>query len=268
MRILTERLARLYKIRLATRPIPIDKPALMALAKDIMAELPKHLRFQDGPETPLYYQRGFNPNTWGFTIQVYYTTDVMGRVVQVPVKVNAKHKVFDFRDPRQYVAGGYVRATGFKGKDLDKYLMGVTLSSSRSPQDFLSNKSQVEREIYSVLIHEVTHLRDRFVGRADTQSTDEVEAKTYYNRPTEVRAFMQQIVDEVVDYVDSLGRKGRLWAGPSMYNLEGGLEASPTWDRIRKMLTPQTKKILLKGVHTGYQDALPELLERYPPDQE
>lgn len=254
--------------KVAARPIPIDKAKVMTLAQKIMRELPKHLRFQDDPTDPLHSQRGYHPKSWGFRAGQYRTEDVMGSPVTVAVAVGSKRRQLGFHGSRQYIAGGFFRAIGHVGEKGSKYLMGVTLDSSKSPQQILANLNQVQKEVYSVLIHEVTHLRDVIKIKKPREDTEDFQGKAqgYYSDFSEVRAFMQQIVDEVIIEVERQGDADLLWGGVHLDSLESLLGVAPTWNRVQSHLTPRARKILLKGVFTGFRDALPRLQRKYPGD--
>ena len=251
--------------KISARPIKVDKAKIAKLTKKIIRELPKHLKFRD-PEEPLIYQRGYNPDTWGFDAGYYITSDVRGYPVAVSVSVNSKNASLTFRSPRQWISGGVVRHfSRSRGGIAVKVLMVVTLDASKTVSSILANLRKVEADVYSVLIHEVTHLRD--ILRAGV-SAEEAGVQRYYNEPTEIRAFMQQIVHEVLEYIHEQGKAELYWSGVSMYALTSALEHSKTWDRIRKNLTPKSKKTMLKGVYTGLQDELPKLQELYPGDDD
>lgn len=246
----------------AARPIPIDRGQISRLILRILEELPKRLRFRpDEMEEPLWMQRGFDPNRWSFEVGVFDTRDVRGGRVVVPVEVGTDQ--MGFKRLRQWVAGGKVQAVHESPKSPgQKYKMSVFLNSSQSPQAILDNLSKVHVELSSVLLHEVTHLTDELKHYKENPDS----AETYMNRPTEVRAFMQQIVPEVFNYIHRVGRTS--WAKMGLWVIEPALEESKTWNRVRKNLTPGSKKVLLKGIVTAVQDALPFLQEKYPGDEE
>lgn len=244
--------------KLAARPIPVDKQRLRQLAKDIARQLPKHLRFRE-PQDKLYYQRGYSPTKWGFRAGVYETTDVMGNKVVVPVELRSRGKGLDWRTPsRQWIVGGKVHHFGYKGDIAQKYKMTVVLDAYKTIEAILANLPKVEAEVYSVLIHEATHLGDILRSRDKSQDSDE----SYMNDPTEVRAFMQQVADEIIHYANKVGPDS--WAKMGMWVFDAALDKSTTWNRVRRHLNPLSKKTLLKGVWTALEDEMPKLERLYP----
>jgi hypothetical protein len=250
------------------RPIPIDKGKVKKLAHDAAQGLKKNLRFRT-MDDPLFQTRGFNANRWGYHVGVYETKDVRGQPVNVPVEVDAKEPE-TWRGPRRFVTGGSVtsRYHGSGRGYGSKLGMGLSINYQRTPNELLQNLSAVEQEMYSVLIHEVTHLRDLLThtpAKAGAGSAD------YHNKPAEVRAFMQQIVDEVLAYVHELGRDdgGWLFTGhPTAYFVDSALDKSGTWERIRRDLTKPNEKLILKAVTRALSDEWPKLQKLYPDDDE
>lgn len=260
--------------RRAARPIPIDKAALRKLADKAVRLLPKHLKFRsDDMDGPLGYARGFRPD-WGFFLGVYETTDVRGGEVVVSIKVKAKASLGGWSGPRRWVAGGLVRAiydAGPRGQGVgygQKVGLILNINTLASPQDLLDNISGVAKELYSVLIHEVTHLRDLLRHQSPAaENTPETEAHDYYNTPTEVRGFMQQVVDEVLDYAEDVARKMGAWGLHLDTDfVDRALEQSATWERIRKALTPRNTKLILRAVSRALTDEIPKLKKKYPDD--
>lgn len=252
--------------RLGARPIPVDKPALSALAKQLVQELPKHLKFRaESMDRQLSHARGFSAK-WGFPLGYYETKDVEGYPVVVPITVGWAN-VEDWSPTRQWIAGGGVnsRYHGPRGRGY-KMALYVNINASRTPNEILNNLPRVEKEGFSVLIHEVTHLRDILKNVEQYQKAKET-SEGYYNDPAEVRAFMQQIAHEVIEHVEreakdmGVGSWGLQLSGRL---LERALDASLTWDRIRRSLTPQNTKLVLKGVERALRDEWPRLEKAYP----
>jgi hypothetical protein len=248
------------------RPIPIDKGRVKKLARDAAQGLKKSLRFRT-MDDPLFQTRGFNANRWGYHVGVYSTTDVRGQKVNVPVDVTAGEPE-TWMGPRYYVKGGSVtsRYSG-SGKGYgSKIGMKLSINYQRTPNELLQNLKAVEKEMYSVLIHEVTHLRDLLThspAKAGAPSAD------YHNKPAEVRAFMQQIVDEVLHYAHELGQDdgGWLFTGRLTTDfIENAMEKSGTWERVRRDLTPKNEKLIIKAVTRALGDEWPKLQKLYPDD--
>lgn len=252
--------------RTGARPIPVDKAALAALAKQLVRELPKHLKFRaDGMDSPLNHQRGFTAN-WGFSLGQYETKDVRDFPVTVPVQVKWA-TVDEWSPTRQWIAGGGVQARHYEPRGLGyKIGMHININASRSPNDILAHLDRVEKEAFSVLIHEVTHLRDLLQG-VTTYQRDEVTPENYYNNPREIRAFMQQIAHEVIEYAETQAKI--LNVGPWGLRLTGSfieqaLNNSLTWSRIHRPLTPKNEKLIIKGVERALRDEWPRLEKEYP----
>ncbi len=252
--------------RRATRPIPVDKGQALKLAKRIVKELPDQLRFRpEDMQGPIDHARGYRSG-WVMAVGTYLTNDVQGARVEVPVKV--QFQTLEDWGSRRWVAGGSV-TTRFRGRSPgDKLAMNLYINAGARVQDLLDNLDKVEDELFSVIIHEATHLMD--VLRHEYNSKDVSDGgdgtASYYNAPTEVRAFMQQTADEVLQEADKLGKRSGGWilgSEPSGEMIDSLLEQSGTWDRIRKNLTPANGRLILRGVTRALQDEWPKLRAKY-----
>jgi len=233
------------------RPIPIDKRQARQLAKEAISLLRRKLKPSERP---------LRRRSW--SLGAYETTDVRG----APVKVDVTLRVEEprtWRSPRRYVTGGNVLSTHDTPTSYGvKHLLFIGLNSQRSPSELLANMSEVEDELYSVLVHEVTHLRDLLKPE---------KGLDYHNRPSEVRAFMQQISDEALAYLHHLGQDdgGWLFVGPpSSDMIQSALDSSATWERIRRDLTSANNRLVLKAVARVVSDEWSELQRLYPDDDE
>lgn len=262
--------------RRAARPIPVDKAQLQKLADKIVRELPRYLKFRPSDmASPLYQVRGFNPQKWGFFVDAYSTTDVRGQPVNVPIEVQAK-EMRSWSGPRKYVAGGSVKSRyqvspSGKAKGYgSKIGLVVNINTLVSPQELLDNASAVKKEVYSVLIHEVTHLRDLLKHETSELRPDQdpSDPDIYYNQPSEVRAFMQQVAEEALEYADDVGQMDPFLLHLDSGFIERALEKSPTWERVRRHLNRKNTQLMLKGVTRALQDAWPALKKKYPLDED
>lgn len=255
-----------YDRRQAARPIPVDKDQARKLAKRIIKELPGELRFRpEDMQGPINRARGYRAG-WVLPAGTYFVPkDVLGNQVEIPVKVQFQDLGEGFA--RRWVAGGSVD-TRYRGQAPgDKLALNLFINSAAKAQDLLDHLNEVEDELFSTIIHEATHVTD--VLRHEYSGDTEGGTDKYYNAPTELRAFMQQIADEALREADKLGKSGGSWilgpepSGDMVSNL---LDRSGTWERIRRQLQPSSAKLILRGVTRALQDEWPSLLENYKDD--
>lgn len=112
--------------------------------------------------------------------------------------------------------------------------------------------------LYSILTHEVTHTAESMFRQDPTYyrgPDHEVDEVAYVNDPGEVRAFMQQIVEEVSrgfqklrDYAERQGKGNR-----ELIDL--ALKLSTTWKGIEKHLSASNRAKILKAVYNGLDEA-------------
>jgi len=106
--------------------------------------------------------------------------------------------------------------------------------------------------LYSVLIHELTHVMEMPFIRERPYAMNEddtpVDVKEYVNSGIEVRAFMQQIVDEVLIWAKR--PIARLHAeGSNQRLVEALLKSSVTWKKVQKWLNATSRKKILSAVY-------------------
>lgn len=107
----------------------------------------------------------------------------------------------------------------------------------------------LEKQLYPVLLHELTHVADKFKGRgpAHDMSQDEAQGSAkYYNDPGEVRAYMQEIVDELEDKVKHLGKLQKAFGMTK--GIEYLLKSSDTWQEVSPHWTESNKRKVIKTV--------------------
>ena len=168
--------------------------------------------------------------------------------VSVPLILNFRvaHKTWI----REFISGGRITNRGYYGDTrLSPIKMEVSVNLSNSYNDLMDprNKTQITQEIFSVLVHELTHAKDWYP--LERPPLDYEQPEVYHNLTQEVRAFMQQISDEVITYPTTNFTDLNKF-------FEKALDFSTTWHRIKKYLNPQNKKLILKGVWTALHDAI------------
>ncbi len=254
------------------KPIPLEDRAVLKLHDQVLRHLftgkslsePRSLgpawkgvktlrQSEEAWESPARLLEGLNLS---LLPDKFNAVNVQGSPVQVNVALAWRHAP---SSARKFVVGGNVKAShSSKSARGVPVLLTIRFNSNRSVNDFLREMPRVQKELLSVLRHEVTHLRDLL---PHYEPTEDVE--TYYNRPVEVRAYMRQVVDEVLAEMHEDAKESEGWIDTSWDSAERYLEKSFTWERVRKVLSPKNKKAILKSVAQGMQYAYPKLRERY-----
>lgn len=132
----------------------------------------------------------------------------------------------------------------------EPFQMKLFLHPERTYGEFNVERDRVEKEVYSVFLHEMTHARDRLSLDPSVEDLDDMTVATlYYNKPTEVRAFARQIVEEVREELERLhGSDDPEWISTSSSTIEMLLYRSKTWDRVKGWLTTQNRRRILESV--------------------
>jgi hypothetical protein len=116
--------------------------------------------------------------------------------------------------------------------------------------------------IYSLLIHELTHIADvskRQPGYSPSKVKEEGETAwgPYLNDPGELRAFMQNLVDEAVNMAskEAIRTNAAKSPNPNQKLMDIVLALSTTWGLASPHLKPRNKALLLKAVYDGLKRA-------------
>lgn len=255
--IIAERTSKSFR-RQGARPIPLNNQGVELLADRILAAFfakhpPDDEIFGDEPIGTRFKQR-VTPHFQVFNVQ--------GNPVTVGIILNADWA----KGNRKFVVSGGVEAGRVNGRLIPEELL-ITFNAERQQQDFHTHKGQFRKELVSVLRHEVTHLMD-IMAALKTDADDRTythKPEHYYNDPREIKAFMRQVVDEVIEYAHKEGKEDPWnvlhFAGSFV---EQALRASPTWERIEPHLNTQSEATIRKAVVRSLQDEWPELQRLYP----
>lgn len=221
------------------RAIPLDKGSI----RDLVSRLEKKfLRACKAapPNKAIYWKKKWVEES-------HMIRTVKGDDVAVHVYLVAD----DSRRPGKYVQEGSQGTSKSTGRPV----VIVKLNGSYTASEYTDaiKSGALRRGIYDTLIHEMTHVVDAASAKyvAEGAATGEYsvsDEKAYYNDPVEVRAYMQQIVDEVQNptYLRLLPSLGVMKV----------LRLSPTWKGIEKHLTSSNRKKIMKSVYQSLEGHL------------
>jgi hypothetical protein len=196
-----------------------------------------------------------------------HVTDVRRRRTELPVYVRVgKPTKGLWRAGRHFVTGGQVPSMHYNEEDPGKPMMiRIELNPDVTYRQFAENRDSVEREIRSVLMHELTHAHDVLespaqmkrlqkgypvIEEADAAERVDVRKKFYYNMPSEVRAFKRQVAEEVRRAMErAYGDEDEPeWVPADAEAVMEMLERSPTWERVKHFLNPRNRRKFLETV--------------------
>jgi len=218
------------------RAIRLDKRRIKELAKELEAVLAR----KSWPGDSL-------GNRMVVPSAPYDVRTVDGSTLTVYVRVQAQETA----SPYYVIDGGY----GLSRRDKLPFVV-VNVNGSMPAEQLrqAAKARQVQNQLYPVLLHEMTHAADKYTkGVGSRMNIEEVKGNlnTYYNDPTEVRAYMQEVVDEI---------EGRNWAtfqstfGPGK-GMEYLLKTSPTWQEVSPHWTERNKRLVIKAVVQALDEA-------------
>lgn len=217
----------------SARAIPVDKRQVEQETQKALREVWSHLKRlpQDQPI-----------GTQNLYIGKILFQGVRGEDVPVIVMVQSS---INNSTPNFIVRGG-------AGESPMGTVVGVILNGDKTPDEMLSQNASIYRDFRRTLLHEVTHAVDpgtgQQSGREAPKSPEEWAA--YFNLPREVRAYMQEIVDQVVR---SLPRKVDRVSRQVIENL---LAKSRTWMEIGDLFSDKNRRKIIQAVYRAVTDAL------------
>lgn len=255
------RVARRFTMtRRGARPVPIDKEEIerlvnMELVPDIVAWMKRH-HPKDQPVG--------STNTIAKAMLSVEAAD--GR--------SSTDVLIGIRCRSSRHRGGAVIGGGF-GTLQGKPVIVLDLNGVFTPEEFVSEKMLqplrscrhemcLPYALYANLLHEVTHAADdpvfkgkpsaKHPGKSELPNPDEysdAEYARYINHPSEVRAWMQQVVDETMSAarIEAIRNRAQRKPNPNQELVNLALRLSATWTMIEKHLTPSNRAKILKAVH-------------------
>lgn len=218
------------------RAIRIDKGRIKELAKELEVVISRKAR---------------GPRPLGNRVLVpaapYDVRAVDGSTINVYIRLNAIET-----DSGYYVVdGGYGFHTRYQAPIV---IVNVNGSMVAEELGAAAKAHQIQRQLFPVLLHELTHAADKYTSGVGAEMTrDKARGnEDYYNHPSEVRAYMQEVVDEVQSRAKFWPKFQKMF-GPSkgVMNL---LKFSPTWGEVSPYWTEKNQRLVIKAVVQALND--------------
>lgn len=127
-----------------------------------------------------------------------------------------------------------------------------------------SVRRRISNEMYDILAHEFTHASepiqredpDLHLESYDPDAWSKEDTQRYYNDPDEVRAWMRNMADHVVKVVRRMAEHGPVYLDSA---IDYALKDAPQWWLLARNLTPENRKLIMRGIIQHVQDELPDL---------
>jgi len=231
------------KVRVATRPIQIDRASVQKAVDKVIRDLEKGY-WDRHPEEPL-------ANSFVF-VDHFMVRAVDGRDFKVIVQWKSRGS----SSSDLILGGGSGKTTETKKPAVMIMLNGNYGASTFTLKTGL--RDEFTEEAFVTLAHELTHQADVFFSPESATSKivpkeDELDLKEYYNNPAEVRAYMRDMFEEARDRIDTFTEQ--LSVNESITRLA---RWTKTWERISPHLTESNKRLILKGFYQAVKDYLEE----------
>jgi hypothetical protein len=219
-------------MRLA-RALPLDKKQLNEIARELQEVIAKKTRYKEGPlgKQILEPARPFDLVTVNGSLRTVYL-----RLQSIPTN-----------SPYYAVSGGFGK--GQEGAPYIVININGRLEAEALHKSAASKSYLMADQIYKILLHEASHAADIFsqgIGKSLTEEEARNKPEAYYNNPSEVRAYTQEVLLEIEPFLRNAQKMYKLFGVTK--GLEMILKNSDTWEEISKYLTEANKRKVIKAV--------------------
>lgn len=232
-------IARRVAIRFAGRPIPLNTEGIRRLADDLTERVTSYASKYPA-DTPLGYDPRFLEWEW-------MATTLKGR----PLRVKGFFHSGPSRSPNLVIGAHVTKPTWDSDDNEVDVLLAIQLNGSLPFSAFTSTVSHaLKTGIYQELVHELTHVAewDYLPKEPVNVHDDPSRKKDYYNSPHEIRAFLRQIIEDILPKAEGSFR--RIVKPKSNHDFVVKLLSTSTkWKQIQGDLTPQSEATILKAVY-------------------
>jgi hypothetical protein len=251
--LIAQRVAARY-LRTASRPIRLDKAAIKRVVDEkLLPDVRRWLedRLANGQEGKIgTYIRN--------TVSATLPLKAVGKGGSLHASI--RFTFLNSASEDAVLGGAATLETGLFGMN-DEVQVVLRLNGGLTPGEFLSkrmqttcsNKKCLSYGLYSVLIHELTHVTEMPYLRHDPSynrdDDGQLDKAKYYNSAMEVRAFMQQVVDETVLWAGRAFPRVKIKDGSNRSFVDELLKLSPTWQRVETYMTAANRKKILSAVY-------------------
>lgn len=217
------------------RLVPVDRQEIKASVLRMLRNLGTGY-WARNPSEPL-------GNQFGFVDHMTYK-DMAGKTDTLEVQYRSKES----NNPSFFLGGGAGLTQRTK-----RPAVVILMNGRFSAEDFTQTE-YVKDEAFDVLIHELTHKVDVYFKPAVPTSQrvlteEEMDLQEYYNRSGEVRAFMREVIEQVMRILVRL---------PMPWNVneevKRALGWSDSWARIYPYLNERNKQLVLWNVYQAARE--------------
>ena len=258
------------------RPIPISRRHVQRFVEtELVPETLRQLRlrafnvgdeeltYNDRPIGRMYARDNRHLAVLLYTFKPFHS----GEFLTIPVYVHSGAEGLKLDIVSRGIAAHHVMPSGrLVPKHIRLYLNAaatpndVRRAAEAGTIDSCHHKRCLAYAFYTVLLHELTHISEKSpssYGR-DVEKMPPYARKLYVlNDPAEVRAYMQQVVDEALT---SARRKAfrdlaKTKPNPNHYLLDRALRTSMEWAKIESSLTDASKARVYRAVEQAIREA-------------
>jgi len=222
--------------KIAARPIPLDRGALRKISEKIIELGMRKLRDKEEHDT---VGRHKNLAVLKVDPKDMPVRDIMGKEIGIQIQLTTDRSPVD---PSQLVWGA-------AGTYKNGWAIILYINEGLSVNIF---KRYLQEPLYQTLAHEMTHILDKKDegGISRYEEDGILDYAAYINDPAEIRAFMREITEQAYVKYQKLIR---------VFDKKKALRNSiktDTWHKIENQLTPENRKLIMKGTLRGLQELI------------
>lgn len=214
------------------RAIRIDKNRIRSLAQELTEVLKRFVARRTAPLDDRVISSGFV--YWSLNVR---KQEVPSRIV-LAARPSSSHEMF---------TGGAKGTHTPTGEPVVVVWVNGSIPADKIHDSCSRFPGVVEKYIYRILIHELTHVADivpESAGREEQEVYEDLAA--YYNSPHEVRAYLQEVLDEVASHIHQFEKLRRVLGTTLAVSSTLGL--SRAWADIEPYLNETNKRRFYRAV--------------------
>ena len=219
-----------HMYHIASRQVSFDKILINKTAKRLSDRLIEFLKTLD-----LKKAIGDQLNNLGRIYEIVNIKNVKGENINLAIFILGKKYSFSTNkdDPKYLVYEA----------DTENFVIRLFIDEDFKPSTYIENIGNLQPEIYSYLIHEITHNMDVLSEKVEYEN---YTVHRYVNDPSEVKAFLVQIISELEQKHSNLQT---LSMEQKQYIIKNLINESDIYDKLYDDLNQKNKQYILEAVY-------------------
>jgi hypothetical protein len=236
---------------LESKPTPLDKPAVQDYAEMLADDI-----FEAAREVTTAHDGDYIDDNEVLLESEFGVADVKTKEWRTfPVIVRSIVNSDKINQGPLVVGAGAGEVDG-------RFIVEIVIEGAYTWQKLKELRYHFVRDLYTALLHELTHAADHAYDNATAQAgrppymakDGTIDDAEYWNDPREIRAFLQEVVEEVLARAETFMRSHRGENVTRDQVLEY-VYAGKAWKQTAEYMNERNRAKILKAVYTALVDA-------------